>query len=292
MAPVSGTGQVSVIGLGNMGSAIVRALLSAGHRVTIWNRSPERAEPLEELGAVRAEHLCDVVAASAVIFICINSYATSVDLLDQCQSVAGKTIVQITTATPAEAVAMEQWARERGASFVEGMMMTLPQEVGTDTCRSIYGGQRSDYLRIEALVAAFGGVQRWISEEIGAVSALTVAAAMFWMLSVESFVLMASVAHSLGASLEDAFEELVYQQRPIALAMSDSLPAMSSHVRTSDTVSIDLALHDLRKLTDLVETQGFDASLLKAAAQYLDAASSAGYGGGPIGSIAHTLRRA
>ncbi len=45
--------EVSVIGLGAMGSALVRALLRAGHRVTVWNRTSAKAEPLVREGAGR-----------------------------------------------------------------------------------------------------------------------------------------------------------------------------------------------------------------------------------------------
>jgi phosphoglycerate dehydrogenase-like enzyme len=38
--------EVSVIGLGAMGSALARALLHNGDRVTVWNRTSAKAEPL------------------------------------------------------------------------------------------------------------------------------------------------------------------------------------------------------------------------------------------------------
>ena len=41
---------VSVIGTGNMGSALAEALLAARFRVTVWNRTPARAKPLVEKG--------------------------------------------------------------------------------------------------------------------------------------------------------------------------------------------------------------------------------------------------
>jgi 3-hydroxyisobutyrate dehydrogenase/2-hydroxy-3-oxopropionate reductase len=44
---------VAVVGLGNMGARIARRLLDAGHDVVVWNRTPERIEPLVELGAHR-----------------------------------------------------------------------------------------------------------------------------------------------------------------------------------------------------------------------------------------------
>ncbi|MFP6688819.1 MAG: NAD(P)-binding domain-containing protein [Alphaproteobacteria bacterium] len=38
--------DISVIGIGAMGAAVVERLLATGHRVTIFNRSPERTVPL------------------------------------------------------------------------------------------------------------------------------------------------------------------------------------------------------------------------------------------------------
>ena len=43
--------EVGFIGLGQMGSAIAANLLGAGHSLTVWNRSPDKAEPLVAKGA-------------------------------------------------------------------------------------------------------------------------------------------------------------------------------------------------------------------------------------------------
>lgn len=46
---------VSVLGLGAMGSAIASTLMSAGHQVTVWNRSQKKAQKLVADGARLAE---------------------------------------------------------------------------------------------------------------------------------------------------------------------------------------------------------------------------------------------
>ena len=38
--------DVTGIGLGIMGTALARTLLKSGYSVTVWNRSPEKAEAL------------------------------------------------------------------------------------------------------------------------------------------------------------------------------------------------------------------------------------------------------
>ena len=46
--------KIGFIGLGQMGSAMARNLIKAGHEVTVWNRSPDKADALVAEGAKRA----------------------------------------------------------------------------------------------------------------------------------------------------------------------------------------------------------------------------------------------
>jgi len=59
--------RVSVLGLGAMGSRMAKALIEAGHRVTVWNRSAERSEALRQEGATVAQSPRD--AASEAEFV-------------------------------------------------------------------------------------------------------------------------------------------------------------------------------------------------------------------------------
>jgi 3-hydroxyisobutyrate dehydrogenase len=43
--------RVAFLGLGNMGAGMARRLLTAGHSLSVFNRSPARAAPFEKLGA-------------------------------------------------------------------------------------------------------------------------------------------------------------------------------------------------------------------------------------------------
>ena len=58
--------KIGFIGLGNMGSAIARNLIRAGHEVTVWNRSPDKAEGLVAEGAKRAETPADAANGTVV----------------------------------------------------------------------------------------------------------------------------------------------------------------------------------------------------------------------------------
>ena len=43
--------EVTVLGLGSMGSTIAKLLIASGHRVTVWNRTTEKARDILNAGA-------------------------------------------------------------------------------------------------------------------------------------------------------------------------------------------------------------------------------------------------
>ena len=59
--------KVGFIGLGHMGAAMAGSLLQAGHEVTIYNRTPSKAEGLIDRGARLAARMADVCHGDAVI---------------------------------------------------------------------------------------------------------------------------------------------------------------------------------------------------------------------------------
>jgi 3-hydroxyisobutyrate dehydrogenase-like beta-hydroxyacid dehydrogenase len=112
--------EVSVIGLGNMGSALARVLLENGRAVTVWNRSPEKATSLVEKGAALAPNVDSAIAASPLIIVCVTNYAASNRILGEAaNNLSGKLLVQFTTGTPQDARTNEAWAHEHGAEYLD-----------------------------------------------------------------------------------------------------------------------------------------------------------------------------
>ncbi|MCX5661582.1 MAG: NAD(P)-dependent oxidoreductase [Planctomycetota bacterium] len=67
-APVA---HVGYIGLGIMGSAMAANLIKAGFKLTVWNRTAARAQPLVALGATLAASPADLAARKPDV-ICVN----------------------------------------------------------------------------------------------------------------------------------------------------------------------------------------------------------------------------
>lgn len=97
---------VSVVGLGNMGTALAQAFLAHHHRVTLWNRSPRKCDLLRSLGANVAESVASAVAANDVVVVCVLDYKVSDSLIhtpEVSMKLKGKVVLQLSTGTPQDA---------------------------------------------------------------------------------------------------------------------------------------------------------------------------------------------
>src|SRR5437870_804669 len=59
--------KVGFIGLGHMGSAMAARLIQAGHEMTVYNRTPDKAKALISKGASPAMRVADACRGDAVI---------------------------------------------------------------------------------------------------------------------------------------------------------------------------------------------------------------------------------
>src|SRR4051812_8590191 len=64
--------KLGFVGLGVMGGPMAGHLVRSGHDVTVWNRTPAKAEPLSALGAKVAADLPTLGGACEIVFLCVN----------------------------------------------------------------------------------------------------------------------------------------------------------------------------------------------------------------------------
>ncbi|MCJ1677484.1 NAD(P)-binding domain-containing protein [Streptomyces sp. APSN-46.1] len=134
---------LTLLGLGAMGTALARTWLAAGHPLTVWNRTPAKAEALAAEGAAVAASPAEAVAASGLVVLCLLDDASIGSALDGV-GLAGKDLVNLTTGTPAEGRARAVWAEERGARFLDGGIMGTPSMIGNPAAGGyvFYSGSR------------------------------------------------------------------------------------------------------------------------------------------------------
>jgi 3-hydroxyisobutyrate dehydrogenase-like beta-hydroxyacid dehydrogenase len=174
--------DVSVIGLGAMGSALAGALLRAGYRVTVWNRTSTRAEPLVRDGATLAPDLAAAADAAPVVIVCVDSYEVTRTILsgeDVRPHISGRVLVQLSTGSPREAREAERWARDNGAEYLDGAILAYPDQMGTAEAALLVAGAEPTFRRCEPLLRSLAGGLTYVGDQVGAASALDCAALSF-----------------------------------------------------------------------------------------------------------------
>lgn len=134
---------VTVLGLGPMGTALAEALLKQGHPLTVWNRSPGKAEGLVAQGARHAATVAEAVSASPLTIICLKDYETTYEIFDAAaDALPGRVLVNLNSGTPAEARTALDWATARGADYLDGAIMVPPPLIGHPEAVFLYSGSQ------------------------------------------------------------------------------------------------------------------------------------------------------
>ncbi|MEV7124216.1 NAD(P)-dependent oxidoreductase [Kitasatospora griseola] len=221
---------VALLGLGTMGTALARTWLAAGHPLTVWNRTAARAEALGGEGATVAGTAAEAVAANTLIVLCLLDDASIGDVLGESATdtgidLTGRDVVNLTTSTPAQARARAEWARERGARYLDGGIMAVPPMVGVPQAGGyvFYSGSQGLFDRHRATLAV-PLATTYVGEDAGfaALHDIALLSAMYGML--------AGAAHAFALVRKEDIDPAT-----LAPLLADWLTAMAPSVhRTAD----------------------------------------------------------
>ncbi|MFE0426405.1 NAD(P)-dependent oxidoreductase [Streptomyces sp. NPDC058953] len=166
---MSGTSDetVSVIGLGEMGRALAAAFLDAGRRVTVWNRTPARADALVERGATLAPSPAAAVGAGTLVVVCLLDHDSVHNVLGPAAAeLRGRALVNLTNGTPAQAAEFAGWAAGHGAEYLDGGIMAIPATIATDDAFVFYSGDESVLDRHRAVLTDLGAAH-YLGPDVG-----------------------------------------------------------------------------------------------------------------------------
>lgn len=125
--------NIGFIGLGQLGLPIARNLLQAGHSLKIYNRTPEKAEPLVKEGAILANRVAAAASPGGLLFSCLadDQAVTSLLLQEEVMRQLGKggIHVSISTISPATSKTLAAHHAQYGVAYVAAPVFGRPQAV-------------------------------------------------------------------------------------------------------------------------------------------------------------------
>ena len=128
--------ELGYVGLGVMGGGVAKRLLDAGHTVTGWNRTRDKAQWLIDAGMQWADTPRDVAQASDIVFTMVTNTAAVQAVTEGPDGILagltpGKVYVDMSTASPENSRGLAERVHALGAHMldapVSGSVITLEQ---------------------------------------------------------------------------------------------------------------------------------------------------------------------
>ncbi len=281
--------EISTLGLGLMGSVLARAFVNARRSVTVWNRSPDRTQPLIQLGANAANSVSAAVAASPVVLICIDSYQSALALFDTADVIRllpGRVIVQLSTGSPNEARRAEAWFSSHGALYLDGAILGGPENIATARAMILYSGSRELFDRCSALLSVLGPGTRFVGANIGAAAAIDMAWLAGHCGTVAGVAHGAAICEAEGADLE--IYASLFAEGDTARSMIDII---GRGAFTNPPATLSVWHTALRRLQEQARDAGISSEVPDLVSSILGRAAAEGFGAEHVAAIVKVLRK-
>jgi 3-hydroxyisobutyrate dehydrogenase-like beta-hydroxyacid dehydrogenase len=284
---------VTVIGTGVMGSALARALAGAGHQVTAWNRTRSRALPLASAGVTIADGLLDAVRGSDPVIMCVSNQAVAAELLADpalTDLLRGRTLVQMTTGTPADGRRNAAWAEPLGIGYVDAAILAYPREIGTPDAEIFYCGPAAAAEaapELGPLLGALGTVHN-LGEDAGRASVVDAALIAFFYGTMAGLVQCVNLATAEGVPIGDLLPiSGPFFSRFIGNAVTETGERLTERRYGEPQSSLDTHLGGIDLLVlGASREAGIDTAVVTAIRDSFAQAVSAGHGAEDIAILA------
>jgi 3-hydroxyisobutyrate dehydrogenase len=285
--------RIGVCGMGKMGSAIARRLMSLGHELTVWNRDPAKAAPLVAEGAALAKTPAELAGAVELAITMVldgpaldTVYRSPQGLLSA--DLTGKLVVDMSTVLPEEEAAVGAEIVRRGGGFVECPVSGTVAPARDGKLFGLAGGTEADVARARPVLEQ---LCRRV-EHVGAVGAgarmklaINLPMIVYWQALGEAL----SLCKSLDVSPERLID-ILGDTPGAAGAIKQRGPDIVRGLSGVDTglgsFAITSARKDLRTMHALAASMGIALPTADAALAGYNEAVAAGRGDADAGQVA------
>jgi 3-hydroxyisobutyrate dehydrogenase len=271
--------SLGFIGIGLMGKPMTLRLLDAGFSVNVWNRSPEKLQPVIDAGAKACGSVAELVSASEVIILCLADTAVVESVVRNdiaTNGTAGKLLVDLSSIHPENTRQLAALLHEKcGMGWVDAPVSggVAGAEQGS---LAIMAGGSTENIDVARIILAPLYKQLTHMGEVGSGQITKICNQMIVSCNVLVIAEMMALAKQAGVDAE---------QIPSALAggFADSKPlqivAPQMAAETFEPVKwrVKTLLKDLNMAVDLSAKQGTAVPMSGLAAQLMQLHGSHGY---------------
>jgi 3-hydroxyisobutyrate dehydrogenase-like beta-hydroxyacid dehydrogenase len=153
--------RIGFMGLGIMGSPMAANLLKGGHELMVYNRTPDKVEPLRQQGAIVAASPLELARRSEVMIIMVTGPEAIEEMLWGEEGAAealvpGKRVVNMSSVSPSYSRFLDEAITPSGAVFLDCPVSGSKKPAEDGTLVILAGGPETDVRELEPLLLSMG----------------------------------------------------------------------------------------------------------------------------------------
>lgn len=286
--------KVAVLGLGQMGTAIARVLVEAGHDTTVWNRTSAKADVLKHSASV-AGSVGDACRDADVVFSVLSNYAVTDELLQASEvgdALRGKTLIQMSTGTPDEVRATASWAARAGVTYLDAKIVAYPNSIGTDHSSILYSGHRGTFERWQPTFAPLAGVNALVGENVTDAATLDLAWLGFWYGASAAFHQSLALCRAEQLPVDTLTSQLRWMVDFIELTARDSATRVENDDFSGTDCTLEVHRGALEHVVRASRNAGMDDRVPQSVVELFDLAIALGHGNDELPALDRAVTRA
>jgi 3-hydroxyisobutyrate dehydrogenase-like beta-hydroxyacid dehydrogenase len=138
--------DVSVVGAGAMGSALVEALAGSGAKVTVWNRTRDKVDALAGTGVRSAGSVAEALMSSPLTIVSVSDHELARSLVEEAGAdLEGKVVASTSFVTPEQGRDFVAVVSAAGGAYLDLEIVAWPTQVRSGAGVFLVSGERSAY---------------------------------------------------------------------------------------------------------------------------------------------------
>jgi 3-hydroxyisobutyrate dehydrogenase-like beta-hydroxyacid dehydrogenase len=273
--------RLGFVGLGAMGSRLSRRLLAAGHQVTGWNRTADKARDLVAAGMTLAKSPRAAGEGAEAVFVMVtDDAALRAVALGPDGLVAGlgtgAVVVEMSTVSPVVVRELAAPVAARGATLIEAPVSGSTITVEQGTASFVVGGDPAAAERVRPFLLAMGAAVTHVGE-LGLAKTMKVATNLGLAVQMLAFSEAVLLAEKAGITRERAVEALL--KSVIASPMVKYRgPFVLGQMSTEAWFKVAMIQKDLQLALDQGRASGVPLPLTSVVQEWMTAARGLGLG--------------
>ena len=272
--------KIGFVGLGDMGQAIVPRLLAAGHTVTGWNRTREKAARMFKLGMLWANTPREVAFESEIVFSIVTDSAAVRSLaLGENGIIAGlrkdAMYLDMSTIDPDASRAVAAEFAKSGLTMMDAPISGTTLTLSKGNALLMVGGEKAAFERVQPVLLAIGPKVTYIGTQ-GLAVQLKVALNMTLVIEVIGFCEGVALAEKGGVPREVAVDAFLKSVVASPVLNYRAPLILEGHISDATYGNVDLQQKDMLLALDLGRKMGLPVPLGAAANEMLSACRGLG----------------